>query len=163
MSNSTLNNLFSKKSKKLWQTRLLPKLLLMPNETKYHCYSNNLSNSSKQQRFQNLCWSGSQKILPQPCQISPKMHYFWRMPHAPIDIFEESRQHSPKLLSMLQMSLLPCNTPKVPSSDQIRRTSESFQSLQKFCVLGAPSTGFKRYYIPSMVVINQLQKQGKVV
>uniref|UniRef100_M1B8G4 NAD(P)H-quinone oxidoreductase subunit 2 A, chloroplastic n=1 Tax=Solanum tuberosum TaxID=4113 RepID=M1B8G4_SOLTU len=34
-----------------------------------------------------------------PVSDSPKIHYFWRIRHAPLDIFEESEQHSSYLLS----------------------------------------------------------------
>jgi len=29
-----------------------------------------------------------------PVLDSPKIHYFWRIRHVPLDIFEESKQHS---------------------------------------------------------------------
>lgn len=45
--------------------------------------------------FAEEVWcSYSPKMLPHPVSDPPKVHYFWRIQHAPVGIFEESGQHS---------------------------------------------------------------------
>ncbi|KAG5599064.1 hypothetical protein H5410_030434 [Solanum commersonii] len=39
-------------------------------------------------------WKGVGELKASPVSDSSKIHYFWRIPHAPVDLFEESEQHS---------------------------------------------------------------------
>lgn len=45
-----------------------------------------------------VCWRAMLLVLSKnaaaPVSDPPKVHYFWRIQHAPIGIFEESQQHS---------------------------------------------------------------------
>ncbi|KAF3631504.1 Mitogen-activated protein kinase -like protein NTF3 [Capsicum annuum] len=71
---------------------------------------------------------------------SPKMHYFWRIQHAPVGIFEESEQHTPTLITI--SSLFDSSTPANSSNPFSRMFSLPLSRIHHSWNLGLVGYGF---------------------